>query len=101
MSRKKPRLLPVLGLKDGEVVPIARARNRTQAIDSLVNFVKGFPKIGGLVVEDATTPDELDTLAERLDAKVPKEHTYRSKVSPVIGVHVGPHVLAVSVLEGE
>ena len=92
---------PILGLNDGEVVPIARARNRAQAMDSLVNFVKGFPKVDGLVVEDATTPDELDILADRLGEIFPKERTYRSKVSPVIGVHVGPHVLAVSVLEGE
>ena len=92
---------PVLGLKDGEVVPIARARNRTQAMDSLVNFVKGFPKIEGLVIEEATTPDELETLASRLGEVFPKERMYKSKVSPVIGVHVGPHVLAVSIIEGE
>ena len=92
---------PVLGLKDGEVVPIARARNRTQAMDSLVNFVKGFPKIDSLAIEEATTPDELEMLAARLGGVFPNERMYKSKVSPVIGVHVGPHVLAVSVLEGE
>ncbi|PIX27599.1 MAG: DegV family protein, partial [Chloroflexi bacterium CG_4_8_14_3_um_filter_45_15] len=51
--------------------------------------------------EDATTPDELEMLAERLKDLVPPERLYRSKVSPVVGTHVGPHVLAVSVLEAE
>jgi len=92
---------PVLGIKDGETVPIARPRNRAQAIDFLVNFVKGFSNIEALVIEDATTPDELEILAERLEDIVPPERFYRSKIGPVVGAHVGPHVLAVSVLEAE
>ena len=92
---------PVLGIKDGETVPIARPRNRAQAIDFLVNFVKGFSNIEALVIEDATTPDELEILAERLKDIVPPERFYRSKIGPVVGTHVGPHVLAVSILEAE
>jgi DegV family protein with EDD domain len=90
---------PILGIKDGETFPIARPRSRTQAIDFLVNFVKGFRHIEALAIEDATTPGELEILAERLKNVTPPEHTYRSKVSPVVGTHVGPHVLVVSVLE--
>jgi fatty acid-binding protein DegV len=41
---------------------------------------------------------EAETLAERLNSKFSKERIYRSKVSPAVGVHVGPHVLAVSIL---
>ena len=90
---------PVLGIKDGEAFPIARCRNRAQAVDFLVDFVKGFARIEAVAIEDATTPEELDLLAHRLKDVVPAEHTYRSKVSPVVGTHVGPHVLAVSILE--
>ncbi len=90
---------PVLGIKDGEAFPIARCRNRAQAVDFLVDFVKGFGPIEAVAIEDATTPEELELLAQRLKDVVPAESTYRSKVSPVVGTHVGPHVLAVSVLE--
>jgi DegV family protein with EDD domain len=90
---------PVLGIKDGEAFPIARCRNRAQAVDFLVDFVKGFAGIEAVAIEDATTPEELELLAQRLKDVVPAERTYRSKVSPVVGTHVGPHVLAVSVLE--
>ena len=90
---------PVLGLKDGATFPIARPRNRAQAMDFLADFAKGFENIEALAIEDATTPDEVEILAERLKDFVPPERTYRSKVSPVVGAHVGPHVLAVSVLE--
>jgi fatty acid-binding protein DegV len=51
-----------------------------------------------MAIEDATTPDDVEILAERLSSKFPKERIYRSKVSPVVGTHVGPHVLAISVL---
>ena len=92
---------PVLGIKDGAAFPIARCRNRAQAMDFLVDFVKGFSRIEAVAIEDATTPEELELLAHRLKDVVPAESTYRSKVSPVVGTHVGPHVLAVSVLEAE
>jgi DegV family protein with EDD domain len=92
---------PVLAIKDGNTFPIARPRGRAQAIDFLENFVKAFQGIEMLAIEDATTPDDLEILAQRLKDVVPPERVYRSKVSPVVGTHVGPHVLAVSVLEAE
>jgi len=51
-----------------------------------------------MAIEDATTPDDAEMLAERLSARFPKERIYRSKTSPVIGTHTGPHILIVSVL---
>ena len=95
------RVNPILEVKDGEVMPITRARNRAKAMDYLINFAKGFSKIESLAVEYATTPGDLEILAERLNEICPKELIYKSRVSPVVGAHVGPHVLAVSVLEGE
>ena len=89
---------PILGIKDGEVFPYGRERSRTKAINHLYDFVMGYSRIEELAVEDATTPDEADELVERLGAKFPKERIYRSKVSPVIGTNVGPHVIGVSVL---
>ena len=92
---------PVLGIKDGATFPIARSRSRTQAMDLLVNFVRGFSQIEAVAIEDATTPDDLEALAGRLKDVVPPERIHRSNVSPVVGTHVGPHVLAVAVLEEE
>jgi len=70
-------------------------------MDLLVNFVRGFSQIEAVVIEDATTPDDLEALAGRLKDVVPPERIHRSNVSPVVGTHVGPHVLAVAVLEEE
>ncbi|MDH5695601.1 MAG: DegV family protein [Dehalococcoidia bacterium] len=89
---------PILGLRDGEVAPFARERSRAKAIDYLYDFASGFSHIEAMAVEDATTPDEADKLVERLGSLFPKKRIYRSKVSPAIGVHVGPRVLGVAVL---
>ena len=92
---------PIVGVRDGATFPIARPRSRAQAMDFLVDFVKGFSQIEALAIEDATTPDDLQKLEERLIHVVPPERIYRSRVSPVIGTHVGPHVLLVAVRESE
>jgi DegV family protein with EDD domain len=95
------KITPILSLRDGIVTPVQRTRSRTQAIDTLVNLVKSAHNIEGLMIEDATTPADLEILANRLADIYPKEKTYRSTVSPVIGTHVGPHVLLVSIIEGK
>ena len=92
---------PVLGIKDGAAFPFARPRNRAKAMDYLVNFAKSFRHIKALAIQDALAPDEAEMLAERLKNVVPPKCIYRSKLSPVVGVHVGPHALGISVLEGE
>ena len=92
------KINPILYLKDGEVHPLSRERSRVKALDSLYEFVLGYPSFEAIAVEDATTPAEADTLTQRLMTKFPNKQIYRSKVSAVIGTHVGPSVIAVSVL---
>jgi DegV family protein with EDD domain len=89
---------PIMTLEEGEGKPVGRPRSRVKAIEFLYKFAVSFSNIEEMAIEDATTPDEADTLAERISSKYPKERIYRTKVSPVVGTHVGPHVLAVSVL---
>jgi len=92
------RVNPILTMKDGYTEAVARTRSRAKAIDYLCNFAMSFSHIDEMAVEDATTPDEAEMLVERLGSKFSKESIYRTKVSPVVGTHVGPHVLGVSVL---
>ena len=89
---------PIFTLENGEGRPVARPRSRVKAIEYLYKFAASFSKIDEMAIEDATTPDEANLLAERISSRYPRERIYMSKVSPVVGTHVGPHVLAVSVL---
>jgi DegV family protein with EDD domain len=88
----------ILGIRDGEVYPFDREHSRAKAIEYLYNFATSFSHIDEMAVEHATTPGEAEMLIEQLGAKFPKERIYRSRVSPVVGAHVGPRVLGVAVL---
>ena len=94
------RVNPIIGVKDGQVHPFGRERSRAKAVDRLFDFIKSLPQIRELAVEHASTPEEAEALVERLDVLFPKERIYTSIVAPVVGVHVGPRVIAVSALEG-
>ncbi|MGA2368406.1 MAG: DegV family protein [Dehalococcoidia bacterium] len=89
------KINPIATLKDGLVTPVARARSRAKAKDMLVEQIKGISNMEEMFVEDATTTEEREELENRLAAFFPKEKMHATKVSPVIGVHSGPNVLAV------
>jgi len=89
---------PILTVTDSGVQPVARERSRAKAVDYLYNFAMSYSHIDEMAIEDATTPDEAEMLAERLSSKFPKERIYRTKISPVVGTHVGPRVLNIAVL---
>lgn len=89
---------PILTIKDGVIEGVARPRSRTKAMDFLYDFVASYAHIEEMVIEDANTPDDVETLLDRLGSIFPRERIYRMKVSPVIGTHVGPRVLGLGVL---
>jgi DegV family protein with EDD domain len=89
---------PIIGIKDGEVYPLAQERSRTRAIDHLYNFATRFSNVEGLAVEYATDLDEANRLVQRFHSKYPQVPIYLSRTSPVIGTHTGPSLIVVSVL---
>ncbi len=85
-------------MKDGEVFPLSRERSRAKSIEALFNFTKEYDQIEAIAVEDATTPDDADKLMQRMKDAYPRANIYRSKVGAVLGAHVGPSIIAVSIL---
>jgi DegV family protein with EDD domain len=94
------KMNPILTIKDGNTAGVARLRCRAKAMDYLVDFANGISNIEEMAIEDAATPDDAQALIDRLDSGFPKERIYRMKVSPVIGTHVGPHVIGIGVIAG-
>lgn len=92
---------PILSVKDGEIVPLTRLRSLSAGMDYLYNFAAGYPDAELVAVENATTPEEADRLAQRLGAIFPKERIFKSAISPVLGVHGGPGAIALTILEAE
>lgn len=92
------RVHPLINLRDGVIEPAGRTRSRAKAIDRLCEFAMSYSHIEEIAIEEATTPDEAERIAERLSVKFPKERVYRSKPSPVIGAHTGPGFLLLAIL---
>jgi DegV family protein with EDD domain len=89
---------PVIGMKDGEVVPVARERSRAKAIDNLYNFAASFARVDELAVEHAVATADAASLMARLSQKFPGQTIHESHTSPVIGTHTGPSLVCVAVL---
>ena len=88
-------LKPLLGLQDGEVVPAGRARTRSKGMDRLFDFAKNVASIEDLAVVYNTTPDEAQTLAERIGSIFAREKIRIARIGPMLGVHFGPGALVV------
>lgn len=92
------KINPVIGLKDGEVIPLSKELSRTKALDYLYNFAARHPDIEALAVEYASDRNEANKLIERLKAKFPHVPVYLSRATPVIGTHTGPGLIVVSIM---
>jgi DegV family protein with EDD domain len=92
------KINPVITLKNGSTEAVTKFRSRAKAMDYLVKFAASFTNIQEIAIEDATTPDDVRTLASQVNSIFPGKQLHRMKVSPVIGTHVGPHVLGIGVL---
>ena len=90
---------PILAIKDGEVVPAGQVRSRSKGVDRLFDFVQSASNIQDLVIIYNTTPDEAQTLAERIAPIFAKEKIMIARLGPLLGVHAGPGALAVTFAE--
>ncbi len=90
---------PMLTLQNGEVVAAGQARTRSKGIDKLVDFVSNAANIEDLAVVYNTTPDEAQSLAERIGSVVAKEKIRVARIGPMLGVHFGPGALVVAFRE--
>jgi len=89
---------PIIGIKDGVVVPFGRTRSRAKAIDFLYNFAMSFSYLEEVSVAYVNAVEDAETLIERLSIKFPKERIYRSRTSPVIGTHTGPNLIVLALM---
>jgi DegV family protein with EDD domain len=92
------KLNPILAIRAGEILPIARIRTRPKAIERLCEILRtsGIPQ--EMSVMSTTEPDEAETLAQRLSPIFPPERMYRASIGPAIGTYVGPGAVGVSVI---
>jgi DegV family protein with EDD domain len=96
------RVKPVLSFKEGEVHPEERVRTRVHALDRLFQLATSFPVIEEIGVAYSTNAEEADAMRRRLEGALDGGvKMSMTRLGPVIGVHGGPGVLGIGVLEGE
>ena len=108
---------PILGLRDGQIVPLERVRTSSRAIARLEELAvdaaqaagtAGAADAGGaggngggvdVAVHHLDSPERAERLAERLRARLgPGTEVVVGELGAVVGAHVGPGTLAVAVV---
>jgi len=87
---------PMLTMKDGELVPAGRVRNRNRGIDRLFDFVKNAVDVQDLAIIYNTIPDEAQALIGRMGFIFPEEKIKLARLGPALGVHARPGILFVA-----
>ena len=93
------RVKPIVGLRDGLVHPIERARGLQKAIDRLCEIVASYKSITSLAVAHTTSDDDEERLITQMSQLMPRERILRSRVGATIGTYLGPGSLTIGLIE--
>jgi len=92
---------PILSLREGELYPEERVRTRARGLEHIIQWAVKHQNIKRAAVGHCTTPDEAESIRERLAMAFPNADVYLIRFGPVVGTHGGPGVIGVGVMEGE
>jgi DegV family protein with EDD domain len=95
------RVKPILSIQGGEVHPEERVRTRAHAMDRIFQMATSYPTIEEIGVAYSTNAEEAEAMKGRLEAELSGVRVQMARLGPVIGVHGGPGILGVGILEGE
>jgi DegV family protein with EDD domain len=89
---------PVIAVRDGEVVPIARPRSRSKGIDIIVEHIRSSLPLRGLAEFHAAAAESMTDLETRVGAAVSNVTAVLGRIGPVVGAYSGPGGLGVACL---
>jgi len=84
---------PVLGLIDGVVQPVSKARGMKKAISEMVKAIP--PTAFTIHIAHAMAQKEAEILCQQVEKKFPDASVILSELGPVIGAHLGPGAMGV------
>ncbi len=95
------RVKPILSFRNGEVHPEERVRTRAHALDRLFQLATAYPNVEQVGVAYSTNAQEADGFKRRIEQALEGAKVVLTRLGPVVGVHGGPGILGVCILEGE
>ena len=93
------QLKPILGVRDGAVHPVERARTKRKAVDRLRSLIRDLAPVSRLHVSYTTGPEDAHALRDTLADLVDPENVVESRFGPVLGTHLGPGAIGVAVTQ--
>jgi DegV family protein with EDD domain len=89
---------PILQLKDGEVVPVGRARGRPQALTRLVELLGRDGEVSQLAIMHGAARSDAEQLRDRVASSYPGLDILLTEIGAVLGTHTGPGVIGFTYL---
>ena len=90
---------PILTLRDGEVHPVERPRNRERALRRVAELARELAPFGQLAVVHSTEPERANELREMLSELLPEGDVIMSRFGPTLGTYIGPKAVGVAVTQ--
>jgi DegV family protein with EDD domain len=92
---------PILALREGEIYPEERVRTRARGLERIIQSAIRHQNVKRAAVGHSSTPDEAESIRERLAMAFPNVKVHLIRFGPVIGTHAGPGIVGVGVMEGK
>jgi DegV family protein with EDD domain len=92
---------PILTLREGEVYPEERVRTRARGLERIIQSGIKHQNVKLAAVGHSTTPDEAESIRQRVAIAFPNVRVHLVRFGPVLGTHAGPGIVGVGVMEGE
>ena len=89
---------PLIAVRDGEVVPLARPRSRAKGIEMIVEQVRSCAPLRSLAEFHAAAAESMVDLEARVGAAVSNVTAVLGRIGPVVGAYSGPGGLGVACL---
>ena len=80
---------PILDIGKGEVKPLEKVRTWNKALLRLTELVQQMAPLADLAVLHARSPQQANSVADRLSSVVPREQILVTEVGAVLGTHAG------------
>jgi fatty acid kinase fatty acid binding subunit len=94
-------LKPLITIRDGVVHPVARVRTRARALDHMFRYCMAIGDLEQVAILHGTTPEDAEMLAGRVRERLPDVPIYVGRLGPALGVHGGPGIIGIVVVEAE
>jgi DegV family protein with EDD domain len=89
---------PILGMYDGEVMPLERPRNLQRGIRRLAELARGAAPVKGMGVVYSTDQSMADRLRADLSDLLPESETMTARFGSALGTYVGPNAVGVALV---